>query len=105
MPAAPRVAQTSLSASAAATPTSDVFAAADHRLKEFLIQRYGGPDRYSQSRGHPRLRMRHSPFPIDKTARDRWITLMESALAESNLPPEAAPYLRHFFDATATFMI
>ena len=39
-------------------PPND-FDAAEQRLRDFLIQRFGGPDRYSQQRGHPRLRMRH----------------------------------------------
>ena len=95
-------------------PTDDIlapmydkrdFGAAESRLREFLIQRFGGPDRYSQKRGHPRLRMRHSPFQIDQAARDRWIMLMEEALAEVQLPQAAVPALRQFFHDSATFMI
>lgn len=78
---------------------------AQHRLKEFLIQRFGGPTRYSDARGHPRLRMRHSPFAIDYRARNRWIELMEASLAEAKLPEEAIAPLRQFFHQTATFMI
>ncbi len=79
--------------------------AAELRLREFLIQRFGGPDRYSQKRGHPRLRMRHAPFQINHPARDRWIMLMEEALAEVQLPATAVPALRQFFHEAATFMI
>ena len=50
------------------------------RLRLFLIQSFGGQRRYSQQRGHPRLRMRHAPFQVDQRARDRWIELMEQAL-------------------------
>ena len=32
------------------------------RLFLFLLQFFGGPSRYSEERGHPRLRMRHFPF-------------------------------------------
>ena len=78
---------------------------AEHRLKEFLIQRFGGPTRYSDARGHPRLRMRHAPFAIDYRARNRWIELMEASLAEAKLPEEAIAPLRQFFHQTATFMI
>src|SRR3954465_8318775 len=42
--------------------------AAEQRLREFLIQRFGGPTHYSQARGHPRLRMRHAPFKVDLAA-------------------------------------
>jgi hemoglobin len=85
-------------------PPEDL-AGAEQRLREFLIQRFGGPQTYSESRGHPRLRMRHSPFVIDQRARDRWITLMEAALAETGLDAGAARMLRKFFHDTATFMI
>lgn len=79
--------------------------AAEARLRDFLIQRFGGPDHYSQRRGHPRLRMRHNPFVIDQAARDRWISLMEQALAEAALPPQATEVLRRFFHDSATFLI
>src|SRR5947209_61924 len=60
-------------------PKADL-AGAEERLRGFLIQRFGGPDVYSQRRGHPRLRMRHAGFKIDRRARDRWISLMEAAM-------------------------
>ena len=85
-------------------PEEDLLGA-QHRLRDFLIQRFGGPFTYSEKRGHPRLRMRHAPFAIDQRGRDRWIELMESALAEVNLPAEALPPLRKFFHESATFMI
>jgi len=78
---------------------------AEQRLRGFLIQRFGGPDTYSQQRGHPRLRMRHGPFKINRAGRDRWVELMEAALVEAALPPEAIPPLRKFFHDSATFMI
>jgi hemoglobin len=81
------------------------FEGAEERLKLFLIQRFGGPGTYSERRGHPRLRMRHAPFPVTEAARNRWTELMESALAEAELPPEALPALRKYFLDTATFMI
>src|SRR4051794_18697914 len=33
-------------------------------LKLYLAQWLGGPDSYSEERGHPRLRARHLPFAI-----------------------------------------
>jgi hemoglobin len=36
-------------------------AGAEQRLRDFLIGRFGGPPRYIEQRGHPRLRMRHMP--------------------------------------------
>ena len=85
-------------------PSRDL-AGAEQRLRDFLVGRFGGPARYVESRGHPRLRARHAPFPIDQQARDRWVTLMTRALDEAALPPDADQILRGFFAATATFMI
>ena len=78
---------------------------AEVRLRDFLIGRCGGPPRYIEQRGHPRLRMRHAPFAIDQAARNRWMQLMERAMAEADLPPEVTPLLREFLDGVATFMV
>ena len=80
-------------------------AGAEERLRDFLIFRFGGSTRYLERRGHPRLRARHAPFHIDSAARDRWLTLMERALDQTALPPEADALLRAFFRNTATFLI
>ena len=77
----------------------------EQRLRDFLIYRFGGPQRYIEERGHPRLRARHHPFPITRAARDRWMLLMTNALADTDLPVEVRQTLRAFFDAMATFMI
>lgn len=84
---------------------ADDLAGAEERLRGFLIFRFGGPARYIEQRGHPRLRMRHGPFVIDQRARDRWMSLMNAALDETRLPVEVDRVLREFFDSTATFMI
>ncbi len=78
---------------------------AEKRLRDFLIFRFGGPQRYIEERGHPRLRIRHHPFPIDGPARDRWMQLMENALRETALPPEAEELLHGFFAHVATFLV
>ncbi len=77
----------------------------EERLRDFLVGRFGGPPRYIQQRGHPRLRMRHMPFAIDQAARDRWMHLMTNSVAEAGLPEDAAAVLLDFFGAMATFMI
>ena len=78
---------------------------AEERLRDFLIGRFGGPPRYIEQRGHPRLRMRHAPFAIDEAARNRWVALMDRALEEARLPDDATSLLREFLHAMATFMI
>lgn len=83
---------------------ADDLAGAEVRLRDFLIFRFGGPGRYIEQRGHPRLRMRHAPFVIDQRARDRWVEIMDKAFAEAKLPAEAEAVLRPFMENTATFM-
>jgi hemoglobin len=85
-------------------PPGDL-AGAEERLRDFLIGRFGGPPRYIEQRGHPRLRMRHAPFAIDPTARDRWLRLMTRALDQAGFPPEATNGLRAFFDEVSSMMI
>lgn len=53
---------------------------ARRHLTLFLMQYWGGPRTYQDERGHPRLRMRHAPFRVTKTARDAWLRAMGSAL-------------------------
>ena len=79
--------------------------AAEERLRDFLIGRFGGPPRYIEQRGHPRLRMRHQPFVIDQAARDRWVQLMDRAFDDTQLDPTAAEVLREFLHGMATFMM
>ena len=78
---------------------------AEYRLKEFLVYRLGGPQRYLQERGHPALRMRHAPFAINQSARDRWMELMTAAMTETQVPAEIRQTLELFFDQMATFLI
>jgi hemoglobin len=83
----------------------DDMAGAEQRLRNFLIFRFGGPQRYVEERGHPRLRMRHAPFPVDQVARDRWLLLMNTALEETGIPAEARAVLWAYFEPTAMAMM
>lgn len=78
---------------------------AETRLRDFLVGRFGGPPRYIEQRGHPRLRMRHMPFAIDQGARDRWVQLMDRALDQAGLPADVTQVIREFLGGVATFMI
>jgi hemoglobin len=53
---------------------------ASERLLLFLEQYWGGPSTYGDTRGHPRLRMRHMPFKVNPDARDRWLAHMRAAV-------------------------
>ena len=83
----------------------DDLAGAEERLRGFLIFRFGGPETYIERRGHPRLRMRHAPFPVDVAARNRWMELMSRALDEVQFPPEVRATLEAYFESTATAMM
>lgn len=84
---------------------ADDLPGAEQRLRDFLIGRFGGPPRYIEQRGHPRLRMRHAPYVINAAARDRWLLLMNNAFAVAALPADAEAILRPFFLQVANFMI
>lgn len=90
---------------AAVAASGESMAEAEHKLRGFLIYRFGGPDSYIQTRGHPRLRARHMPFRIDTSAADRWMQLMESAMAQAAIPIEAVALLRPYFRSTADMMV
>ena len=82
----------------------DDWAGAEQRLRDFLIYRFGGSDRYIKERGHPRLRMRHAPFKIGIEERDRWLEIMGAAMEETKIPGEFALELKVFFEQVADFM-
>lgn len=75
------------------------------RLALFLMQYWGGPETYSAERGHPRLRGRHVPFPINRAARDAWLQHMLAALDTLALPAQQHEEFRRYLDNTATFLI
>lgn len=83
----------------------DDMSGAEDRLRDFLVGRFGGPPRYIEQRGHPRLRMRHLPFAVDMAARNRWVALMDKALVDAALPDDAVAVLQPFFHHMASFMI
>ena len=80
-------------------------AGAEQRLRDFLIGRFGGPQRYIEQRGHPRLRMRHMPFAVNAAARERWLRLMANALDEVKLPADADALLLEFFVGVSAMLI
>jgi hemoglobin len=75
------------------------------RLTGFLEQYWGGPTAYSDERGHPRLRMRHMPFAITPTARDRWLVHMRAAVDSLELPPLDDATLWGYLERAAHAMV
>lgn len=78
---------------------------AEEKLRMFLVQYWGGPQTYSEQRGHPRLRMRHAPFRIGETERDAWLANMRAALDELGLPEDQDRTLWNYLTYAATTLV
>ncbi len=78
---------------------------AEDRLRLFLMQYWGGPRTYSDSRGHPRLRMRHAPFTVNRAAHDAWLGHMREAVDSLGLPPEQRNQLWDYLVYAAASMV
>jgi hemoglobin len=74
-------------------------------LAQFLVQYWGGPATYSQQRGHPRLRLRHLPFPIGRAERDAWMRHMRAAVDSSDAAPADRETLLAYFESAATSLL
>lgn len=85
-------------------PDSDLAEAA-RRLRMFLIQYWGGPATYSEERGHPRLRMRHSPFSIGQREREAWMLHMREAVASLDLPRAVRDAMLNYFEVASSAMV
>ncbi|WP_299447357.1 globin [uncultured Phycicoccus sp.] len=85
-------------------PEEDL-APAERRLRMFLEQYFGGPTAYSQERGHPRLRMRHAPFPVTLDMRDRWMRHMLAAVDAAGIPEPQAEQMRDYFLRAAHMLV
>lgn len=75
------------------------------RLSFFLQEYFGGPQTYSEQRGHPRLRMRHAAFKVNPDARERWLTHMRTALDTLELPPLDDGEMWDYFERAALSMV
>ena len=78
---------------------------AEERLALFLMQYWGGPRTYSDERGHPRLRMRHAPFTVDRAAHDAWLHHMRAAVDELGLVEEHRQQLWDYLEYAAASMV
>jgi hemoglobin len=74
-------------------------------LALFLGQYWGGPPAYSAEKGHPRLRMRHAPFPIDDDAQAAWLRAMQASVAEADIPETVREMLDEYFVMASRAMI
>ncbi len=76
----------------------------DH-LKLFLAQYWGGPTTYSDTRGHPRLRMRHAPFFIGEAEAGHWLANMVGAIDDVGTPDDVRVVMIDYFTMAATHLI
>ena len=77
---------------------------AREKLKMFLTGWMGGPQRYTEQFGHPRLRMRHMPFSIGIAERDQWVACMDQAMQETAIDDALGTRLKESFMQTADWM-
>jgi hemoglobin len=78
---------------------------AEERFLLFLVQYWGGPTTYSDTRGHPRLRMRHAPFAVTPEAKDRWLVHFREGLDSVDLTPEQDARFWDYVTHAAQFMV
>jgi hemoglobin len=71
----------------------------------FLTQFFGGPPRYNNQRGYPRLRMRHAPFPIDQAARDHWLAHMLAAVDAVGITEPSRSLMKDYFVRASAAMM
>ena len=79
-------------------------ASSREKLSLFLMMWSGGPRTYEELRGHPRMRARHLPFPIDAADRDAWLLCMDRALDESPMDERVKRGLSDAFARIAEHM-
>lgn len=77
---------------------------AQEHLFMFLSGWLGGPQRYAERFGHPRLRQKHQTFPIGEAERDAWMLCMTRALDDVVAEATLRTQLTQAFFKTADFL-
>lgn len=84
-------------------------ARASRKSAAFFVGLLGGPPLYHQQYGNPMMRARHTPFPIDETARQVWLDCFEAVLADApekySFPAEHLPQFREFLVGFSGWMV
>ena len=70
-----------------------ISARTQERFGLFLIEWLGGPRRFSESFGHPRLRMRHAHVLVTVAMRDAWMRSMRGAFDDLGLHGDVRDFL------------
>ncbi|MCC6377786.1 MAG: group II truncated hemoglobin [Burkholderiales bacterium] len=74
------------------------------KLAWYLCGWLGGPQRYVERFGRPRLRARHLPYAIGRSERDQWLACMRAALGDAGVEPGFAAKRMGAFEGTADWM-
>jgi len=70
----------------------------------FLTQFLGGPPRYNEKYGPPKMRLRHMPHKITAEARDEWLKLMKESIATLDWDEDLKTALYNCFPNVAEHM-
>ncbi len=71
----------------------------------FLSQFLGGPQRYTEKYGHPKMRQRHAPHAITEEAKDEWLKLMKKSIEEMEMEEDLKLALYNCFPRVAAHMV
>lgn len=71
----------------------------------FLSQFFGGPARYAETYGHPRMRMRHISHKIDHDAAHAWLECMAEAISKLPIDESFQKEIFQRFPNVAAHMI
>ncbi|MGD2102415.1 MAG: group II truncated hemoglobin [Acidimicrobiia bacterium] len=74
------------------------------KLHMYLSGWMGGPPLYEEKWGHPRLRMRHMPFPIGKAEAVEWMRCMRAAMDRVEVHEPLRTFLDERFEPLADHM-
>jgi hemoglobin len=74
------------------------------KLHAYLVEWTGGPALYTPTRGHPRMRMRHLPFPIGEDEVVTWLACMSRALDDTAVTGPVRVFLDDRLHALAHHM-
>ena len=81
---------------------------ASQKQAKYFVFLLGGPPLFQNEYGHPRLRGRHMPFPIDEKARQTWLDCFTKTLGKGeryDFPEEYLPELLLFLDEFSKWMV
>lgn len=71
----------------------------------FLTQFLGGPARYNEKYGVPKMRLRHLPHKVTHEAKDEWLRIMKAAIDKLDWEEDLKIALYNCFPQVAQHMV